>query len=526
MAHSGERSALDVGAVIAGTYAIEALLGKGGMGAVFLASHARLPGKKVAIKVLHPDVADTESLARFRREAEIASRLGHAHIVEVHDFNVLPDGTPYLVLEYLQGESLAARLARGPLTLDQAIGIVRQVGSALAAAHREDIVHRDLKPQNVFIVQTEGDHGIVERAKVLDFGISKIRGSQTIKTQDTSILGTPQYMAPEQALGQHDRVDARTDVFALGAMVYEMLCGQPAFAGASVPEVVFKVVYEETAPLADRVPGLPPHVTAAIHRALAKKPEERWPDVASFVEALTGQPLVTGRRPLAIAPGDGATPSQATAAALANTIDSGDHARQLLGTDRTVAAKADAPPTIPTVSTPRRGRGGLVVAVVAIVAAAAVAIAFLATRQDAPSASAAPVADAAPVAVVVLPDAAPVAVVPADAAPVDATVPDAAPRPPPKDDPPDEPDPPAQKTPPELARCTALLADPEDAIRCANKVLERHPRSPEAHVIRGRAFCDLEDQEKAITALRKIGRRPAMRRAVISYCRRKGIALE
>src|SRR5690606_32082309 len=149
MQHSPARSSIDVGSVIADTYWIEALIGRGGMGAVFLASHARLPGKKVAIKLLHAEMHDPEVLARFRREAEIASRLGHPNIVAVHDFNVTPDGTPYLVLEYLHGETLAQRLAPGPLPLEQVLSIVRQVGSALAAAHREGIVHRDLKPQNI-----------------------------------------------------------------------------------------------------------------------------------------------------------------------------------------------------------------------------------------------------------------------------------------------------------------------------------------------------------------------------------------
>jgi serine/threonine-protein kinase len=358
------------------------------MGAVFLATHARLPGKLVAIKVLHADIADSESLARFRREAEIASRLGHANIVEVHDFNVLPDGTPYLVLEYLQGESLAQRIAAGPMPFEQVSAIVRQVGSALTAAHREEIIHRDLKPQNVFLVQVEADGHLIERAKVLDFGISKIRGSQTIKTQDTSILGTPQYMAPEQALGNHAAVDARTDVFALGTMVYEMLCGRAAFAGASVPEVVFKVVYEEPPPLHELAPHLPPAVISAVHRAMAKKADERWPDVASFVEALTGQALSTGRRPLAIAPGDGATPSVATRPqvkrtgkdALAATIGSGDHAAAAaVGTANTMMAADSVPPVAPP--PPARSKAGLVVGVVAIVAIAAVAIVFLLTRD-------------------------------------------------------------------------------------------------------------------------------------------------
>jgi tRNA A-37 threonylcarbamoyl transferase component Bud32 len=360
MAHSPARSALDVGSVIGGTYRIEGLLGRGGMGAVFAASHARLPGKRVAIKVLHAEIATPESLARFRREAEIASRLGHPNIVEVHDFNELPDGTPYLVLEYLPGESLASRLERGPLPLAETFAIIRQVGSALAAAHRAEIIHRDLKPQNVFLVPVEVDHGTAERAKVLDFGISKIRGSTTVQTQDTAILGTPQYMAPEQATGNHAAVDARTDVFALGIMAYEMLCGAPAFDGQSVPEVVFKVVYEAAPPLAERAPGVPPHVIAAIERAMEKKSDDRWPNVSDFVEALTGAPLVTARRPVAIAPGDGTPSDAATAAeaarqsALAQTVGSGDHAPAVgVATAATIASGDHGAVALPAATAPR-----------------------------------------------------------------------------------------------------------------------------------------------------------------------------
>ncbi|HVV85176.1 MAG TPA: serine/threonine-protein kinase, partial [Kofleriaceae bacterium] len=302
MAYSTAR-AIDVGSVIAGTYTIEGLIGKGGMGEVYLASHARLPGKKVAIKVLHPDIADAEALARFRREAEIASRLGHPNIVEVHDWNQLEDGTPYLVLELLQGEALSDRLKQGPLPLEDVNVIVRQVGSALAAAHREQIIHRDLKPQNIFLLPS--DDGLSIKAKVLDFGISKIRGSTTVKTQESSLLGTPQYMAPEQATGQHSAIDGRTDVFALGAVVFEMIAGTPAFRGETIPEVVFKVVYEPAPSLDVVAPGTPDHVVQAVARALAKKPDERWPDVASFVEALTRSPLTTARR--AVGPGGGAT---------------------------------------------------------------------------------------------------------------------------------------------------------------------------------------------------------------------------
>ncbi len=277
--------------MIANTYRLEQVIGRGGMGSVFLATHKRLPGKQVAIKVLHAEVADADVLARFNHEATITSQLNHPNIVQVNDFDVTPDGTPYLVLEYLEGETLAQRLRAGPIALDHALSIMREVGSALAAAHRIGVVHRDLKPQNIFLVRTEMDGRMIEVAKVLDFGISKMRSSQTVKTLDNSLLGTPQYMSPEQAIGQHTKVDERTDVFALGSILYEMLCGHPAFSGASIPEVVFKVVYEQPLPIADEAPLLPRKVTVAIETAMAKTASERYATVGGFVEALTGEPL-------------------------------------------------------------------------------------------------------------------------------------------------------------------------------------------------------------------------------------------
>ncbi|MDB4953877.1 MAG: serine/threonine protein kinase [Myxococcales bacterium] len=341
MQNSPARSSIDVGSVIADTYTIEGLLGRGGMGAVFVASHKRLPGKKVAIKMLHADISSDEVLARFKREAEIASRLGHPNIVEVHDFNVLPDGTPYLVLELLEGATLAQRLREGPIPVEQVMTIVRQIGSALAAAHREGIVHRDLKPQNIFLVPTEVQGQVVEIAKVLDFGISKIRGSQTVKTQDSALLGTPQYMAPEQALGQHANVDDRTDVFALGAIVYEMLSGQPAFIGASIPEVVFKVVYEQPIPIEQAVPGLAPRIKSAIERAMAKVAADRFGSVSEFVEAMTGQPLAIIRSGSNSMPPDSSSGRARSGGseALAQTMDSGDHGRSpISGVEATAAS--------------------------------------------------------------------------------------------------------------------------------------------------------------------------------------------
>lgn len=397
--------------MIANTYTLEQVIGRGGMGSVFLATHKRLPGKQVAIKVLHAEVADADVLARFNHEATITSQLNHPNIVQVNDFDVTPDGTPYLVLEYLEGETLAQRLRAGPIALDHALSIMREVGSALAAAHRIGVVHRDLKPQNIFLVRSEMDGRMIEVAKVLDFGISKMRSSQTVKTLDNSLLGTPQYMSPEQATGQHTKVDERTDVFALGSILYEMLCGHPAFSGASIPEVVFKVVYEQPLPIADEAPLLPRQVTAAIETAMAKTANERFATVGGFVEALTGEPLAlphaSGQQAAVDGPGSaarkvslarsasanaaaaaaarpltpveviGATQGPGAAAAARATrevaaekapVEKGAAGARAMGADQTVVGVGSAPvlvvpgsPTVPSVSRPTP-RPGMIVA--------------------------------------------------------------------------------------------------------------------------------------------------------------------
>jgi serine/threonine-protein kinase len=285
---------LHPGVVVAETYEITRLLGQGGMGAVWEAKHLRLPGKRVVIKVLLFGAAqDERALARFRREAEIGSRLGHPNIVQVLDFNTLPDGAPYIVLELLQGESLAQRLLRGPLPIEQVKAIVTQVGSALAAAHREGIVHRDLKPDNVFLCPTDLGGEVRDVVKVLDFGISKIRGANTVLTQDAALLGTPQYMAPEQATGRNDEIDARTDVFAFGAMTFEMLAGTPPFTGETLTAVIHAIVYAPNPSLASIAKDTPAPIVAAIERAMEKNRDARFPDVNSFVKAVTSRSLAT-----------------------------------------------------------------------------------------------------------------------------------------------------------------------------------------------------------------------------------------
>jgi serine/threonine protein kinase len=293
MSHASA-SDIRIGTVLRDTYELTSLLGKGGMGSVFLARHLRLPGKQVAVKVLlYDDELSDEQLARFRREAEIASQLGHPNIVEVLDFHTLENGAPYMVMEYLRGESLGHRLRKGRLSIREAFSITRQMGSALQAAHRAGVVHRDLKPPNVFLVPTDSEGMVTERVKLLDFGISKLMGSQTLQTQDDVLMGTPRYMSPEQAMGRNKEIDHRTDIFALGCIVYEMLCGDSPFAGGTIAEVVYRVVHEQPESLAVRCPDLPARAVAAVDKALSKSPQGRYSDVATFIAELTGTPLQT-----------------------------------------------------------------------------------------------------------------------------------------------------------------------------------------------------------------------------------------
>ncbi|MDP1824062.1 MAG: serine/threonine-protein kinase [Archangium sp.] len=281
-------SLLAPGVVVAETYEIERQLGRGGMGEVWLARHRRLAGKQVAIKILHVDrQLPQEALARFKREAEIAARLEHPNIVQVLDFNPRPTGQPYLVMEFLKGQSLSARARGKTLDLPQVAGIMRQVGAALQAAHRAGVVHRDLKPENIFVIPT----AVGDQVKVLDFGISKLSDSNTVQTTDSVLIGTPLYMSPEQALGHNSDVTPQSDLFSLGTICYELFTGQPPFTADNIAKVVFRIAYEKHAPLSAARPDLPPGAVAAVEHALEKERERRTKDIDAFVLELTGQAL-------------------------------------------------------------------------------------------------------------------------------------------------------------------------------------------------------------------------------------------
>lgn len=337
-------SAVASNQVLDGTYRLVRCIGQGGMGTVWLADHLRLP-KQVAIKVLAGAIAhNPEVVTRFRREAEIASRLAHPHIVDVLDFNALPDGTPYLVMELLRGESMRERLQRGRLPWAEVVVLVQQIASALAAAHEHGVVHRDLKPENVFLTLEPSANDSLTRAKVLDFGISKIRDSRSVVTVEGAVLGTPQYMAPEQLSGQTQRVGPATDQFALAAIVLELLSGEAAFAGETLAQVVYKVAYESPRALTATLPGaLPLHVAPVLQRALAKDPAERFPSVNAFVAALTGAP------PAPVAAAAGAE------VALQATYAAATGAPVALGSAPTLATPVP-PPAAPSPPGPPPGR--------------------------------------------------------------------------------------------------------------------------------------------------------------------------
>jgi eukaryotic-like serine/threonine-protein kinase len=281
-----------VGTILEGAYRIEGLVAEGGMGAVYAATHLRL-GKRVAVKVMSRELAaNPEALSRFHREAVVTSALGHPNIVQVFDFSATPTGEPFLVMELLEGEDLEKRIRRtGGLTPARTLHILEQVSAALAASHAKGIVHRDLKPANIFLLEAAGTTDFV---KVLDFGISKIRAGTTKLTRASAVMGTPNYMSPEQALGQVSEIDDRTDQWALACIAWECLTGDGPFGGDSSPAVLFQVVHEPPPRLVAKVSGLAPEVEQALRRALSKNKDDRFPSVADFTNALrdaiTGAP--------------------------------------------------------------------------------------------------------------------------------------------------------------------------------------------------------------------------------------------
>ena len=286
-----------IGTTLNDTYTVERVLGEGGMGRVYLARHTRIAQKRVAVKLLHPEYErNREMLARFQREAEAAASIAHPNVVVVYDVDKSPRGLPYLVCEYLEGLDLGEYLKRcKTLPLPTVVHIVRQLCEGLGAAHRCGVIHRDLKPQNVFLVGDFSD-GVPEFpfAKIFDFGLSKfleVADGQLV-TKTGVIMGTPAFMSPEQALGK--RADARADIYGVGAIFYTCLTGQLPFEESTPQSTMLAVIRNE--PRRPRLidASIPEYAELVIHRAMAKQASDRYPDMATMLEAL--EPLVENRR--------------------------------------------------------------------------------------------------------------------------------------------------------------------------------------------------------------------------------------
>ncbi len=321
-----------IGERAAGKYDLKSLLGAGAMGAVYECVHVEL-GKRLAIKLLRPEFfGSPEIVARFRREARAASAIESEHIAQIFDFGRDERLGFYMVIEYLRGEDLEARLARERwIEVREAAAIAWQVARGLARAHEAGVIHRDLKPPNVFL--TRRDDGSL-LAKILDFGISKLQPAKWVVPSEEALqgeptlteigttLGTPQYMSPEQCRGAGG-LDGRADVWSLCAVLYEMLAGQPAISDAGgLVAAMQRIVSRDVRPLADLAPWVPEPLARVVHAGLIRDPEARLPDVATLADRLldacpeAGERRATGAiehptDPSELAPSEASPPSSA-----------------------------------------------------------------------------------------------------------------------------------------------------------------------------------------------------------------------
>lgn len=374
-----------------GNYRITGALSAGGMGAVYRAEHT-LIGKPAAVKVLLPEwSANRDICNRFFNEAKTTTAIRHPGIVEIFDFGYTENGRAYLVMELLQGEALAARLARvGKLAEPHALGIMRSIVSSLAAAHAAGVVHRDLKPDNVFLVRDPDVPG-GERPKLLDFGIAKLADTSSTKlTQTGMIIGTPTYMAPEQCRGAGS-VDARADLYALGCILYELLAGRPPFVSDGAGELMAMQLMTPPEPLRAHAPNASPAVEDVVMKLLAKSPADRYASAAELLAALGGTPHDADGRPIALI-----TPAHLSPAPVPTTLSGA------AGTTSLVARKP-------------WGIAAWGIAAAIVAAAATVGLAVMFTKSDPPAPQPAKASEAVPMRV------------------IDAAVPDASPPPPPID---------------------------------------------------------------------------------------------
>jgi serine/threonine-protein kinase len=290
---------VEVGSTLAGKYRIERVIGSGGMGVVVAAEHLHLR-EPVAIKFLLPDrLGREQQVPRFLREARAASRIKSPHVVRVHDVDVRSDGVPYIVMEYLAGTTLAASISNeGKLTPFRSVDLVMEACEALAEAHALGIVHRDLKPANWFLARGAGR---LETLKVLDFGISKFLSADEHleATTGAAVLGSPPYMSPEQ-LTRPDRVDARSDIWSIGVILYECLAGVTPFRGATVAELGFQILRNQPASLAELCPEAAPALLDVISRCLTTNADARYDSILELARVLAPHGTERAARALAV----------------------------------------------------------------------------------------------------------------------------------------------------------------------------------------------------------------------------------
>ena len=358
-----------MGEVIGEKYRLVRLLGEGGMGTVYEARHDVI-GRRFAVKFLHAELAGhPEILARFRREAQAAGSLENENIAAVTDFGTSPDGAPYIVMEFLDGQDLAKVLAQtGPLPIQRAAHILIQVCRGLFAAHGRGIVHRDLKPENL-LLQQRGDGG--DLVKILDFGIAKLKSAEQrpeAATRTGITLGTPYYMPPEQARGQKE-LDERADIYALGVILFELLSGQKPHNGENYNAILYSILMQAAPRIETYRPDVPPELAALVHRAMAADANERYQSVSELAEALTP---FTGR---ALTP---APMSQGSTVLLPQGPVSRSNSARSTSTRAPVAL---TPPTPSAYNPPPPSRTGVWIGLGAALLAVVGATAFFATRE-------------------------------------------------------------------------------------------------------------------------------------------------